>query len=136
LQNKKKMSLEDFARINRSTNEGEPMPRQLLESIYASIARDELKISAGGLRYWVGEALTGECTQQAYDRKEGSVAVVQREEVALDARLAAAGLGCCRQPSSSQARARLPPVQSRLPMSCRLCSGISWRWRRGARAVA
>ncbi|KAL4436787.1 hypothetical protein ABPG75_003926 [Micractinium tetrahymenae] len=45
-QNKKKMSLEDFARINRSTNEGEPMPRELLEGIYASIARDELKISS------------------------------------------------------------------------------------------
>lgn len=45
-QNKKKMSLEDFARINRSTNEGEPMPRELLEGIYASISRDELKISS------------------------------------------------------------------------------------------
>lgn len=52
------MSLEDFARINRSTNEGEPMPRELLESIYASIARDELKISSGG---WVGEVLFGAC---------------------------------------------------------------------------
>lgn len=49
LQNKKKMSLEDFARINRSTNEGDPMPRDLLEGIYASISRDELKISSGGL---------------------------------------------------------------------------------------
>ena len=47
MQNKKKMSLDDFARINRNTNEGEPMPRDLLESIYASIARDELKISSG-----------------------------------------------------------------------------------------
>jgi len=47
-QNKKKMSLEDFARINRSTNEGEPMPGALLETIYSSIARDELKISSGG----------------------------------------------------------------------------------------
>ncbi|PSC74405.1 ARF guanine-nucleotide exchange factor GNOM isoform B [Micractinium conductrix] len=45
-QNKKKMSLEDFARINRSTNEGDPMPRDLLEGIYASISRDELKISS------------------------------------------------------------------------------------------
>lgn len=41
------MTLDDFARINRSTNEGEPMPRPLLEGIYASISRDELKISAG-----------------------------------------------------------------------------------------
>ena len=49
LQNKKKMTLDDFARINRSTNEGEPMPRPLLEGIYASIARDELKISSGAL---------------------------------------------------------------------------------------
>ncbi|PRW57821.1 ARF guanine-nucleotide exchange factor GNOM-like [Chlorella sorokiniana] len=45
-QNKKKMSLDDFARINRSTNEGEPMPAALLETIYSSISRDELKISS------------------------------------------------------------------------------------------
>lgn len=49
LQNKKKMSLDDFARINRNTNEGEPMPRELLEGIYSSISRDELKISSGRL---------------------------------------------------------------------------------------
>ncbi|KAI3425868.1 hypothetical protein D9Q98_007841 [Chlorella vulgaris] len=45
-QNKKKMTLDDFARINRSTNDGDPMPRPLLEGIYASIAGDELKISS------------------------------------------------------------------------------------------
>lgn len=45
-QNRKKMSLEDFARINRSTNEGEPMPQKLLEQIYGAIASDELKISS------------------------------------------------------------------------------------------
>jgi Sec7-like guanine-nucleotide exchange factor len=41
------MTLDDFARINRSTNDGDPMPRPLLEGIYASIAGDELKISSG-----------------------------------------------------------------------------------------
>ena len=46
LQNKRKMTLEDFGRINRSTNDGDPMPPDLLREIYASIARDELKISA------------------------------------------------------------------------------------------
>lgn len=52
VQNKKKMSLDDFARINRSTNEGEPMPAALLQSIYTSIARDELKISSGDAGCW------------------------------------------------------------------------------------
>lgn len=37
----------------RSTNEGQPMPRELLEGIYSSIARDELKISSGGWCLWV-----------------------------------------------------------------------------------
>lgn len=45
-QNKKKMSLADFSRINRNTNDGDPMPPELLREIYASIARDELKISS------------------------------------------------------------------------------------------
>ncbi|GAB4821173.1 hypothetical protein N2152v2_008219 [Parachlorella kessleri] len=45
-QNKKKMSPEDFARINDNTNDGEPMPRELLTHIYQAIAREELKISA------------------------------------------------------------------------------------------
>lgn len=45
-QNKKKMSLEDFARINRSTNDGDPMPPELLSNIYAAISQDELKISS------------------------------------------------------------------------------------------
>eukprot|EP00887_Chlorella_sp_A99_P008000 scaffold12.g8000.t1 len=44
--NKKKMSLADFSRINRNTNDGDPMPPELLREIYASIARDELKISS------------------------------------------------------------------------------------------
>jgi len=45
-QNKKKMTLEDFARINRSTNEGDPMPSELLSSIYSAISQEEFKISA------------------------------------------------------------------------------------------
>lgn len=49
-QNKKKMSLKDFARINDNTNDGEPMPRDLLTHIYGAIARDELRISCEGAR--------------------------------------------------------------------------------------
>ena len=45
-QNKKKMTLEDFARINRNTNEGDPMPPELLDRIYRAISSDELKISS------------------------------------------------------------------------------------------
>lgn len=45
-QNKKKMTLEDFARINRNTNEGDPMPKELLTEIYAAISTNEFKISA------------------------------------------------------------------------------------------
>ena len=45
-QNKKKMTLEDFARINRNTNEGDPMPPELLNRIYRAISTDELKISS------------------------------------------------------------------------------------------
>ena len=45
-QNKKKMTLEDFARINRNTNEGDPMPSELLSSIYSAISQEEFKISA------------------------------------------------------------------------------------------
>jgi brefeldin A-resistance guanine nucleotide exchange factor 1 len=45
-QNKRKMTLEDFGRINRNTNEGDPMPPELLSSIYAAISIDEFKISA------------------------------------------------------------------------------------------
>lgn len=45
-QNKKKMSLEDFARINRSTNDGKPMPPELLNRIYAAISTEELRISS------------------------------------------------------------------------------------------
>ena len=45
-QNKRKMTLDDFARINRNTNEGDPMPQELLSSIYASISTDEFKISS------------------------------------------------------------------------------------------
>lgn len=44
-QNKRKMTLEDFARINRNTNEGEPMPHELLSDIYTAISHDEFKIS-------------------------------------------------------------------------------------------
>lgn len=39
------MSLDDFARINDNTNDGEPMPRELLTHIYGNIAREELRIS-------------------------------------------------------------------------------------------
>jgi hypothetical protein len=49
LQNKRKMTLEDFARMNKDTNEGEPMPRELLTTLYGAIARDELRISGEGL---------------------------------------------------------------------------------------
>ena len=53
LQNKKKMTREDFARINDNTNDGEPMPRELLSHIYQAITREELKISGGrALRVW------------------------------------------------------------------------------------
>jgi len=45
-QNKRKMTLEDFSRINRNTNEGDPMPSDLLSSIYGAIASDEFKISS------------------------------------------------------------------------------------------
>lgn len=45
-QNKRKMTLEDFARINRNTNEGDPMPPELLSSIYGAISSDEFKISS------------------------------------------------------------------------------------------
>lgn len=45
-QNKRKMTLEDFGRINRNTNEGDPMPPELLSSIYAAISADEFKISS------------------------------------------------------------------------------------------
>ena len=45
-QNKRKMTLEDFARINRNTNEGDPMPQELLSSIYGAISADEFKISS------------------------------------------------------------------------------------------
>lgn len=45
-QNKRKMTLEDFARINRNTNEGEPMPHELLSDIYTAISNDEFKISS------------------------------------------------------------------------------------------
>ena len=45
-QNKKKMSLRDFARINDNTNDGAPMPKEMLQRIYAAISADELKISA------------------------------------------------------------------------------------------
>ncbi len=45
-QNKRKMTLEDFGRINRNTNEGDPMPAELLSSIYAAISVDEFKISS------------------------------------------------------------------------------------------
>ncbi len=44
------MSLEAFARINKDTNEGEPIPMDLLEGLYNAIARDELKISGKQLR--------------------------------------------------------------------------------------
>lgn len=54
-QNKKKMSLDDFARINDNTNDGEPMPREMLTHIYQNIAREELKISGR-----CGEAREGE----------------------------------------------------------------------------
>ncbi len=50
------MSLEDFARINDNTNDGEPMPRELLTHIYQAIAKEELKISGGrdsGQGIWV-----------------------------------------------------------------------------------
>lgn len=56
-QNKRKMTLEDFARINRNTNEGEPMPNDLLSEIYAAISTDEFKISA--------ECSTDDLTHQA-----------------------------------------------------------------------
>ena len=60
-QNKKKMSLKDFARINDNTNDGAPMPKELLQKIYAAIANDELKISSecapeelpGQLVFWI-----------------------------------------------------------------------------------
>ena len=45
-QNKRKMSREDFGRINRNTNEGDPMPPALLNRVYNAIANDELKISS------------------------------------------------------------------------------------------
>jgi brefeldin A-resistance guanine nucleotide exchange factor 1 len=45
-QNKKKMSLKDFNRINDNTNEGSPMPKELLQHIYTAISADELKISS------------------------------------------------------------------------------------------
>lgn len=45
-QNKRKMTFDDFARINRSTNDGQPMPRELLERIYAAISQEELRISS------------------------------------------------------------------------------------------
>ena len=45
-QNKKKMSLADFSRINDNTNDGAPMPTDLLQRIYANISADELKISS------------------------------------------------------------------------------------------
>lgn len=45
-QNKKKMSLKDFSRINDNTNDGAPMPKELLQHIYTAISADELKISS------------------------------------------------------------------------------------------
>lgn len=45
-QNKKKMSLKDFNRINDNTNDGAPMPKELLQHIYSAISADELKISS------------------------------------------------------------------------------------------
>lgn len=68
-QNKKKMSPEDFARINDNTNDGDPMPQELLDRIYKAIAAKELKISsecgadelAGQLVYW--EELEREASQ-------------------------------------------------------------------------
>lgn len=68
-QNKKKMSPEDFARINDNTNDGDPMPKELLDRIYKAIAAKELKISsecgademAGQLVYW--EELEREANQ-------------------------------------------------------------------------
>jgi brefeldin A-resistance guanine nucleotide exchange factor 1 len=45
-QNKKKMSLKDFNRINDNTNDGAPMPKELLQHIYTAISADELKISS------------------------------------------------------------------------------------------
>jgi brefeldin A-resistance guanine nucleotide exchange factor 1 len=68
-QNKKKMSPEDFARINDNTNDGDPMPQELLDRIYRAIAAKELKISsecgadelAGQLVYW--EELEREASQ-------------------------------------------------------------------------
>lgn len=44
--NKKKMTLEEFIRNNRGINRGENFPVSLLEQIYHSIARDEIKISS------------------------------------------------------------------------------------------
>lgn len=45
-QNKRKMTREDFGRINRNTNDGDPMPQVLLERVYTAISRNELKISS------------------------------------------------------------------------------------------
>ena len=45
-QNKRKMTREDFGRINRNTNDGDPMPPGLLDRVYTAISRNELKISS------------------------------------------------------------------------------------------
>ena len=98
------MSLEDFARINRSTNEGEPMPRALLEGIYASISRDELKISAGGcaVRPWCrvwGGVLGGlrgrlEATCASISRVELKISAGETPRNASGCRVSLASLRC------------------------------------------
>lgn len=79
------MSLEDFARINRSTNEGEPMPRALLEGIYASISRDELKISAGGCAARPGRWVWGGVAGGLRGRLEATRASILRDKLEISA---------------------------------------------------
>lgn len=132
-QNKKKMSLDDFARINRSTNEGEPMPRELLEGIYASISRDELKISSGEVGQGA-ESLS--CVSQLSSRW-----LVMVLPVALHALHASHHVPCiCRKHPShlkQSTHSSLPfALQNPLPTSCPACFGSSWLWRPAARAAS
>lgn len=41
---KKKMTIEDFIRNNRGINDGNDLPKHLLEAIYCSIAANEIKL--------------------------------------------------------------------------------------------
>lgn len=151
LQNKKKMSLEDFARINRSTNEGEPMPRELLEGIYASIARDELKISSGGRRClrrgWRSRRraeptmmICRKPVQHALEFKpkqasmHATAAGVTTKLLASGALPPLVGPTLQRTPLTSRPLGR-PAAQSLPPTSCPPSSGTSWPWRRAARAA-